>query len=51
MGFLDTQPALLHALNRNTIIDGDTYFMHVGVRHTGWLRLSWLDVFINCQVQ
>jgi hypothetical protein len=25
-------PALLHANNRNNIIDGDTYFLHVAVR-------------------
>ena len=29
---IDKFPALQHALNRNAIIDGDTYFLHAAVR-------------------
>jgi hypothetical protein len=29
---IDRIPALQHALNRNAIIDGDSYFLHVAVR-------------------
>jgi len=29
--FIEKSPALTHALNRNPIMDGDSYFMHVGV--------------------
>jgi hypothetical protein len=28
---IDKFPALQHALNRNAIIDGDTYFLHAAV--------------------
>lgn len=31
LNFIDNIPALQHAITRNAIIDGDTYFLHAAV--------------------
>lgn len=40
LNLVDKFPALQHALNRNAIIDGDTYFLHAAVSRVGW----WVSV-------
>lgn len=42
--FIDKVPALQHAMNRNAIIDGDTYFLHAAVS----VKLTFL-VFAHCR--
>jgi len=41
---IDKVPALQHALNRNAIIDGDTYFLHAAVSGNGGVAASTLVV-------
>ncbi|WIA44126.1 hypothetical protein OEZ86_010468 [Tetradesmus obliquus] len=50
-------PALQHALNRNAIIDGDTYFMHASERtlyergnHTSWSRQYYMPAAADAAV-